>query len=353
MANNDKNNQIPVFFASNDKYAPYLSVAMTSILYNTKSYIQFFVLDSGITKANKQILNLLHNKFNNFDIEYIEINLKEQFENFKEIHSSYSITKDMYSRLLIPELKPDINKAIYLDVDICVVNDIKELYELDLNDNSIGAIKSHYLHKIEDKQKQQFYFSLDNYFNSGVLLINCQKWRKHTASAELIKTFKEKSHLYSLYDQDLLNDYFRNDIKFIDLKFNYHSFNNPKSILVNNKLNNVVVIHYSGKIKPWSYFITTSPSTDGSIYYQWWFYAKITPFYEGLLNNFIVINDTRLYNKLIERQTNNEKIIKLFWFIPLLKIKYDNEFIKYYLFNFIPIIKIVNKNKSLFRIFDI
>ena len=344
---------IPIFFASNDKYAPYLSVAMTSILCNTKSYINFYILDSGIKDTTKQMINSLKEKFNNFEIEYISVDLKKTFNGFAEINGGYKITTDMYSRLLIPDLKPTIDKAIYLDIDVCVVGDIENLYKITLADNSLGAVKSHYITKTMDKQQQTFYSSLDNYFNSGVLLINCKKWRDTNAFNKLVKLFKKNNSLYSLYDQDLLNDYFKNDVKILDLKFNYHSFNNPKSTVKENTTRNITIIHYSGKIKPWIYFINNSPTNNDTIYYCWWFYAKITIFYEGLLNNFITANETRLYNRLIERQMNNEKIIKLFWFIPILKIKYDNEFVKYYLFGFIPFVKLINKNKSIFRLFEI
>lgn len=40
---------IPVFLASDDNYAPFLATTAYSVLSNTKSFIDFYVLDGGIT----------------------------------------------------------------------------------------------------------------------------------------------------------------------------------------------------------------------------------------------------------------------------------------------------------------
>ena len=45
---------IPIFLASNDGYAPFIATTIASICYNTQSFIEFYILDSGISNFKKK-----------------------------------------------------------------------------------------------------------------------------------------------------------------------------------------------------------------------------------------------------------------------------------------------------------
>lgn len=69
---------------------------------------------------------------------------------------------------------------------------------------------------------------------------------------------------------------------------------------------------------------------------DFWFFAKMTPFYEGLLNNFNTKN--------ISKNKNLKKIsIKLFNLIPFISIKIKKNSKKIYLFNLLPIFAVKDK----------
>ena len=46
-------NKIPVFLASDDNYSPFCATTMASILMHTKEFIEFYILDCGISQKNK------------------------------------------------------------------------------------------------------------------------------------------------------------------------------------------------------------------------------------------------------------------------------------------------------------
>lgn len=74
---------IPVFLSSDNNYAPFVATTIASICDNTKSFCEFYVLDGGIKEENKAKICELKNKFNNFSIEFIEIDVKKSFFHYK------------------------------------------------------------------------------------------------------------------------------------------------------------------------------------------------------------------------------------------------------------------------------
>ena len=54
-SNQNEQKHIPVFFVADDNYAPFVATTMASVLKNTKSFIEFYV----IIKVNKKLANYI------------------------------------------------------------------------------------------------------------------------------------------------------------------------------------------------------------------------------------------------------------------------------------------------------
>ncbi len=81
---------------------------------------------------------------------------------------------------LIPEI-PD--KLLYLDIDIMIANDIRQLYEIDVTDYEYAAVK----------EKYGCWLIRPDYFNAGMLLFNMKRVRETgllEKARELIRTKK-------------------------------------------------------------------------------------------------------------------------------------------------------------------
>lgn len=175
----------------------------------------------------------------------------------------------IYYRLKIAEVLPKAQRALYLDADTLVNCDIRELYTIDLDNKVLGAVKdfgAFYKERIlptKSKNGTPYDFSShDFYFNSGVLLIDLQKWREENIEAkclEFLRTYYTKCP-----DQDALNAVCKENIKEIDFAYNcmipknkYLLFQqdtqDKKMSLSYEKykevVNNPKIIHYY--IKPW------------------------------------------------------------------------------------------------------
>jgi len=175
-----KLNHIPVFYACDNKYAPIATVSMASLLFNTNAFIEFYILDCDMTPMNRKKMEMLHEKFSNFSIEFIPVDSNTQFG---YIQLRNYLTTACFARLLIPDLKPEMGKVIYLDCDTIIMQDISDLYAQDLNGYVIGAVPDPNVYENPIKKNNQYTAALLSpehlYFNSGVMLIDCNEWRKN------------------------------------------------------------------------------------------------------------------------------------------------------------------------------
>ena len=267
---------IPIFLSCDNNYSPFVAATIASICDNTKSNIDFNILDGGIDDINKQKILQLRKSFNNFSIEFIKVDLEKEFQNFKMV--TY-ISKAMYSRFLIPYVKPDIKKAIYLDIDLIVLKDISSFYNIDLEGYALGAI---YDESHKDYNKDDPIVPSDKYyyFNSGVLLLDCEIWRKNNIIKDLFYLEKIYRKINLHPDEAILNKFFDRNYKMIPRKYNFIDYYYQKAPLPKD---DIVIRHYATEFKPWKFDNTLKnddilkfiDTRDIDIF---WNYAKMTEF---------------------------------------------------------------------------
>ena len=102
---------IPVFLSADNNYAPLIATTVASICDNTKSFVDFYVLDGGISEENKQKIATLKNQFKNFEIEYIAVDISKyiSLKDYKNI--CIHVTASTYNSLLIPSLKKNLENT--------------------------------------------------------------------------------------------------------------------------------------------------------------------------------------------------------------------------------------------------
>ena len=164
-----------IFFASDDNYSMHLTVAITSILINSKigEFFNFYILDGGIKNKNKEKITNLK-KIKNFNLEFIQIK-NEKIDKCPMAGLENVLSRQAYYRYLIPFIKPNLDKALYLDCDVAVNSSLLELYQTDLKNAFCAVCKEENNSYLEINCKNT---EVKNYFNSGVMLINCKKWRE-------------------------------------------------------------------------------------------------------------------------------------------------------------------------------
>lgn len=328
---------LPIFLISDENYIKYATVTIKSILSGTNEKISFYILDGGITKDSKEKIEKSV-EHTTSSVEFIQIDVS-LFSKFPDI-AHFSI--NTYFRYLIPILKPQIHKALYVDTDMVINGDIAEIYNTDLDNYGLAAVPylTEELH-LPNLNKDKNILGLSPkhlYFNAGLLLINCDYWRSHDISKVLMDKTAEMYDKLSMPDQDVLNVVFKDNYKILPKQYNLivdttMQFFNFKEYI--KAFKGCLVLHYTGgkEFRPWM-------RAKVPCYQRFWDLAKETPFYNDLLID-LVFNFMDRVDRL--NDNNNVKNIKLFGFIPFLKICKEDNIQKIYLFNLILLFKTKTK----------
>jgi lipopolysaccharide biosynthesis glycosyltransferase len=169
------------------------------------------------------------------------------------------ISVSTMDRLFLPEILKDLDKVVYLDIDILIQGDVGYLYDLELGENVFAGKRTKLktwanmirpitratlkfepakawdirrrLHSVADLTSRTF--------NAGILSLNLRLMREENFTV---------THMYlveqcKMNDQDVFNIYSRNRVVEIGTEWNHvpsQDFNaEPK------------IIHWAGPAKPW------------------------------------------------------------------------------------------------------
>lgn len=113
-------------------------------------------------------------------------------------------TVGMFYRLCIGELLAGEDRAIYLDADTIVNLDIRKLWECGIPENGLAAVPDLFVQKVGDKMIREGVVSREEYFNSGVLLMDIPKVRRVRNIMDKVLNFVLRYHP-DYPDQDALN----------------------------------------------------------------------------------------------------------------------------------------------------
>ena len=211
-------------------YSKFVGTSVVSIFENTSERVTVHILhDNTLTLDNRDKFVYLAGKYDQnikfYNVETLAVNQIENFKiNFSNVLQSQFSIATLY-RLLIPDIiSNSITSIIYLDADIIVNLDIKELWRVELSDRPMAVVPEKLIHKALSFQPQKYLIDVglvkaEDYFNAGVLLINLDYLRAH---ADLINEgykFVCEHPQCESFDQDILNYCFAVDSVKIDLKF--------------------------------------------------------------------------------------------------------------------------------------
>ena len=184
---------------------------------------------------------------------------------FSKAKTTFYYTEEMYYRLLAYKYLPkSLDRILYLDPDVLVLNSCEELYNMDLSDNYFAAA-THTIPIVQSANVARLSLTsghkdIENYFNSGILMINLELARNSEKYEKEVLNYVENSKSLGLImpDQDLLNVVFRNKIIKIDeIKYNYDARRylayklKDKKYKLSYIISNTCFLHFCGKRKPW------------------------------------------------------------------------------------------------------
>lgn len=268
----DTKKEIPIFFAVDDGYIPFLAVAIQSMVDNASDDNKYLikVLYTNISVENQK--KILKYERSNVDIEFVDLNYYIKKVQDKLYTRDY-YSKTTYFRLFIPNLYPQYSKVLYLDSDIVILDDIAKLYNTDMGDNLVAAAPDDVIqfNKVFQEYVELVVGVADyrKYFNAGILVMNLDELRKFKFQEKFIYLL-DKIRFSVAQDQDYLNRLCKGRVKFFDRVWNRMPMPDPKI-----KASDVKLVHYNLAFKPWHF--------EDILYKEFfWKYAEETEYFDKI-----------------------------------------------------------------------
>jgi lipopolysaccharide biosynthesis glycosyltransferase len=243
--------EIPVVLITDEVFAPYCATAMASVLRNAgdDTEISFHILTEGLSQIVKDKFSGLK-YIKDCDINYNIINKEE----FSDLPVYYHIPLSSYYRLKLFSMFPNYDKLIYLDSDSVVLENIKELFDIDIDNYYAGMVLDIVRKdgmRVDELIKKLQLPSDSKYFNAGLILVNLKKCREHSIGDKIIKWAKHNKEKLTWADQDTINVVMNGLIKELPDKYNiqlwFYNTNARRS-----EIDGKAIIHYCGPEKPWN-----------------------------------------------------------------------------------------------------
>lgn len=239
-----KMSKINIAFSINDNHCLYVFFTISMIKKYTNN-LDIFVLHTDLSDKSKDRLKTLETE--SVNIHFVTID-RDLFSNLPLTLDG--ITIETYYRYLLPEILVDCDKVIYLDSDLLIRCDVKELWDIDVSQHYLAGVNEIDIINRFPDHKLKLGFDLDELFiNVGVLICNLQKMRQDKITHHLFTETERLKDIILFQDQDVINVALKGKIADLPLAYNYTVEAMEKDLL---SLDEIKVIHYNSQIaKPW------------------------------------------------------------------------------------------------------
>lgn len=247
-----KTEQIKIAVCVDNYGASKVKVLLYSLERNHPCGGIIYLIYDHLANDLKASLVQLGNQFMNFKLELIKFSVNQ-----RRLLQQISLEKShlplsAYYRILIPYLLPEVERVIYVDYDTLVIGNLTDLYNTNLHGNFLGVVRDLGVVIKKDWSKALLGMLYQNYFNSGVLLMDLTAFRKYGLSWLLHQFIVASTPFFVLEDQDALNLFFKDAVEYVGIENNYVTklFANGE-VEEKRQLEKIKILHYLGPEKPW------------------------------------------------------------------------------------------------------
>lgn len=292
----NRNDVIPVFFACDNNFIKYTIVAIKSLITNASSEHQYIIHVLHTDISNEMMAVARRMATSNIQIDFVNVtDYMKTVDQKLPIRDYYTSTT--YYRFFIAEMFTEYDKAIYLDSDMIILGDVADLYNHELGNNLLGAVREQVMLQVETYGEYvDKVLGLDHnlYFNAGMMLINCKLFRKSNVLVrflELLNTY----HFVVTQDEDYLNVICKNKVLWLHSKWNTEIFGKLPC-----EEKEIKIMHYNMASKPWH-------SKENRLASYFWYYAEQTEMYEEIQSG------TQLYTDEVrlKDEQSGERLLRM------------------------------------------
>ncbi len=235
--------KIPCVFCFDESFVGHAAVAITSLCAHSDSALKIYCLFFNIPEER---LSIILNITRRFHVEVEFINVGEQFSGWK---TGFHFSTASYYRLLIENLVPE-NRAIYLDCDLLITCDLKDLFNIQLGNNFLAGCE-------DEKGRKTSKITLaddDVYINTGVLVMDLDRMRTEDFFNRARDVYESHTSQIVWADQCVINLAAAGRKSLLERHWNVmaheQSDGNTLEALYEPFVGNGI-LHFSGPVKPW------------------------------------------------------------------------------------------------------
>lgn len=235
------NDEIHIAFACNDNYLFGAEVMISSVMHHTRRNVFFHLLTFSLSDVGVQHIERVVSLYANARLQVVHGMDLEVNAN----HSISYLSNETYCRLMTPAMLPNVEKLLYLDIDLLIRGDVAELYDTDLSGYLVAGVE-------EEQMRGNGYPSAigmkraENYVNAGVLLMNLKALRDSGCGDEMLRRITGNTFRFA--DQDILNLTCEGRVLALPRRFNFNLYYYR---VYKRERANSVIIHFTGPDKPW------------------------------------------------------------------------------------------------------
>ncbi|TDL81567.1 DUF4422 domain-containing protein [Palleronia sediminis] len=310
---------VNIAFSADRAYLPHTAAMLRSMVDHVSPERQYnlFFLQSGVGAKAMEALRTMLAPFPNVALHAIDVG-----DRFADAHRSATRAPSnaTYNRFLLFDLLPDLERLLYLDVDMIVRGDVAEIFDADIGDAAIAAVPDFIMTRtltgrtptidpdvpdLGAYQRDTLKMTeaqISRYFNAGLLLFNFAAMDTARVGRDLMKMAASGRYLFR--DQDILNSYFRD--RYLPLPAKYNVFNtiasgygrvprdNHEQALAAKR--DPFIVHFAaGDYKPWDG--ATVPWAD-----LYWQSLIRTPFYGEVIGILREVMEEKHRRGFVRRQ---------------------------------------------------
>jgi len=152
---------VRIMCAADAAFFPFIPTMLNSVLQNTTALLEVGILVRAVAESEKRELVRL---FPSVTIHYFDVELGA----LGNLYVKMALSPMSYARVLMAD-RVDWDKFVYLDIDMLVMGDVRELFETDLADKPFAACFP------------------DGRLNAGMMVINAAHWRERDLASQILQ----------------------------------------------------------------------------------------------------------------------------------------------------------------------
>jgi lipopolysaccharide biosynthesis glycosyltransferase len=249
-----------VAVATDDAFALPTAVTLRSLLTADGAGIyDVAVLHGGLSIQTRQKIA------DSLPLDRANLSWLEVDDNALKRLPTHHLSTAAYYRLLIPELMADTDRVLYVDSDVLFRRSPAPLWDLDLDDHPAAAVRSVNYPSLctwgaMDHWRELRLSPRAPYFNSGLMVINTQRWQRESVRARVVDFVESPLANGATVDQQALNAVLSEQwlelpptwnlqTPFLDDRKGVHLLYDDATIEATRS--DPAIVHFSDRPKPW------------------------------------------------------------------------------------------------------